>query len=263
MNKLINIDSSVLLTEEDIAFTEKVIKCGETEGPKFDSISILMDEIPIFLVSNITMKKLEDTEKKERDSEKPITNIVDYLGLYTRNFKILDTDIRAIAICPERIIRCCDADKRPVLTAKVIIHELAHLKMDMHPDADYGYKDDFFRWMEEPLANLITLQYFDNFVKNTCFKYKSFSNFSEKDNNGVLEFVKSFIEGQPENYKLANELFKYESLKNSWDEWRKNKKSLSIGYIKEKTAYLNYVKENKTIDESFIIDKLKGLGFNL
>jgi len=56
--KVINLNSKFELTLAQINFTESVIICG-TDKPirKDDSISILMNRIPVFLVDSITQEE--------------------------------------------------------------------------------------------------------------------------------------------------------------------------------------------------------------
>ena len=257
--KIINIDSPVLLTEDQIAFTEKVIRCGEPEGLKYDSIAVLMEEIPIFLVSRETM-----------DEIMRMYELIDALGFYMRNFPVAGLrnkkTIRAIGLCPEKIVNCEkeNSQNQMYLIAKVLIHEFAHAKMDLHPNANYTGDKEFYKWMEEPMANLITLQYFERFEENTCYKYKSFSNFQEPKYEGVLEFVKDFISNQPENYKPGLDLFKHGSLENSWNEWRKNKKALSANKTDEKNEWIEYLKNNHNkTDKQKLKELFKNLGMEI
>ena len=247
--KIINIDSPILLTEEQVAFTEKVIRCGEPEGLQYDSISILMDEIPVFLVSKETMDEIENDKENEP---------IDALGFYMREFPVIcNNAIRAIGLCPEKIVdhEKGNIENQMYLVAKILVHEFAHAKMDLHPNADYTGDEEFYKWMEEPMANLITLQYFKRFEENTCYKYKSFSNFQEPKYEGVFKFVENFISKQPDNYKPGINLFEHESLKNSWDEWRKHKKHLSANKTSEKKAWVAKWEESKEEDiKKLLID---------
>ena len=67
-------------------------------------------------------------------------------------------------------------------------------------------------FMEESLANMITLQYFD----------------AAKDiiDENDFEQVKSFMEIQPEAYKFGIEQF--QKLHTDWREWRNNKSSMKF-----------------------------------
>lgn len=75
-----------------------------------------------------------------------------------------------IVLCPERIENCKDLTEQ-VLYLKVLIHELAHAMMDK---SQIALNSLFSRAMEESLANMITLQWFDAFNKSNYNKVKSF-----------------------------------------------------------------------------------------
>lgn len=131
----------------------------------------------------------------------------------------------AIFLCPERIeeaARNKNIDKK-VLYSKVLIHELAHAIMDPTNELlnngilkqkvlgqKLGSDADVF--MEESLANMITLQYFE----------AAKSIIGEND----FERVKSFMEKQPEAYKFG--ITQYEKLHTDWREWRKNKSQIAF-----------------------------------
>lgn len=130
-----------------------------------------------------------------------------------------------IYLCPEKIeaaARNKNIDKK-VLYAKVLIHELAHAIMDStnelegknlksKKDNELKTKSDADVFMEESLANMITLQYFE----------AAKSIIGEKD----FEQVKSFMEKQPEAYKFG--ITQYEKLHTDWREWRKNKSQMAF-----------------------------------
>lgn len=131
----------------------------------------------------------------------------------------------AIFLCPEKIEEAArneNIDKK-VLYAKVLIHELAHAIMDPTNELlnngilkqkvfgqILGSDADVF--MEESLANMITLQYFE----------AAKSRIGEND----FERVKSFMEKQPEAYKFG--ITQYEKLHTNWREWRNNKSQMAF-----------------------------------
>lgn len=81
------------------------------------------------------------------------------LGYYTRASGLYDQP--AIVICPERIERVAQGndDQTLMLMVKVLIHELAHAVMDANQEKKlYGKKDAFYHWVEESLANDLTLE---------------------------------------------------------------------------------------------------------
>lgn len=130
-----------------------------------------------------------------------------------------------IYLCPENIedaARNKKIDKK-VLYAKVLIHELAHAIMDptnvlegenlkSKKDIEPKTKSDADVFMEESLANMITLQYFK----------------AAKSIIGENDFkrVKSFMKIQPEAYKFGIEQF--QRLHTDWRKWRNNKSSMKF-----------------------------------
>lgn len=130
-----------------------------------------------------------------------------------------------IYLCPERIGNAADMLKidKKVLYAKVLIHELAHAIMDptnelegenlkSKKNIEPKTKSDADVFMEESLANMITLKYFD----------AAKSIIGEKD----FKQVKSFMKKQPEAYKFGIEQF--QKLHTDWREWRNNKSSMKF-----------------------------------
>ena len=130
----------------------------------------------------------------------------------------------AIFLCPVRIEEAARnkyIDKK-VLYAKVLIHELAHAIMDPTNIFENGtlkskvseqkLVSDADVFMEESLANMITLQYFE----------AAKSIIGEKD----FEQMKSFMEKQPEAYKFG--ITQYEKLHTDWREWRNNKSQMAF-----------------------------------
>ena len=130
-----------------------------------------------------------------------------------------------IYLCPKRIKDAADRldiDKK-VLYAKVLIHELAHAIMDptnelegenlkSKKNIEPKTKSDADVFMEESLANMITLKYFD----------AAKSLIGEKD----FKQVKSFMKKQPEAYKFGIEQF--QKLRTDWRAWRNNKSSMKF-----------------------------------
>ena len=130
----------------------------------------------------------------------------------------------AIFLCPEKIEEAARnkyIDKK-VLYSKVLIHELAHAIMDPTNIFENGtlkskvseqkLVSDADVFMEESLANMITLQYFE----------AAKSIIGEKD----FEQVKSFMEKQPEAYKFG--ITQYEKLHTDWRVWRNNKSQMAF-----------------------------------
>lgn len=266
--KVINLNSKFELTQAQISFAESVIICGEDEPIREDdSISLLMNEIPIFLLSPESMpddysiyhetvgskESYPKEENKEyRGEEKPST---EWLGFYQNSYRILNIEKPIIGLCPERIIKCVNSDEELIiLIAKIIIHEFAHAKMKLHPRAIYKPIDEFYKWMEEPMANVITLEYFRNFDR--CYRYRrnGGEHFAHV-NTSILpfDFVKGFISKQPDNYRLGLDLF--EQYVSQWWIWRNQKDEIQKK-TKEKQNWLNYVKANVGKTDKKILDRL-------
>ena len=221
--KIINLNSKNELTPAQISFAESVIIYGEDEPIKTeDSISSLINNIPIFLVNTRTQEEYSNG---------------DLLGFYQHSGSILNTRIPVIGLCIDRIIEVVNSEEELIiLIAKVIVHEFAHAKMGRHPGAGYYLSDEFYKWMEEPMANLITLEYFENFNK---LKSKNLAHVKTQLN--PFDFVKDFVSKQPDNYKLGLDLFKHRI--RYWWIWRSYKNKIKEN-TEEKNAWLNYVKNN-------------------
>ena len=123
-----------------------------------------------------------------------------------------------------------------VLTSKVIVHEFAHAKMRLHPSAHYTPTDQFYEWMEEPMANLIALE---------CFSHSG-HRFGREDRQiahvttllNPFDYVRDFIAGQPDNYRLALDL--YDHRVRYWWIWRNQKDDIQKR-TNEKQDWLDYV----------------------
>ena len=108
--------------------------------------------------------------------------------------------------------------------------------MKLHPNANYFPIDEFYKWMEEPMANLITLEYFKNFERGYIYR-RSKLKFATTLIS-PLDYVKDFISKQPDNYRLGLDLFEHRVFQ--WWIWRnqkdkiqkktKEKKSTKIGF---------------------------------
>lgn len=263
--KIINLDSRIELTQAQIGFAESVIICGEDEPIREDdSISILMNQTPIFLLSPESMpsessiyqekvdakeKHSENDDKEYRQGIKPPT---EWLGFYQHSYKILGIDIPFIGLCPERIIKCVSNEEELIiLIAKVLIHEFAHAKMKLHPSANYYPIDEFYKWMEEAMANLITLEYFKNYDR--CYRYRRTNIAYATTLIYPFDYVKNFISKQPDNYRLGLDLFEHRVFQ--WWIWRNQKNEIQKKNI-EKQKWLDYVKANVGKTDKVTLDKL-------
>lgn len=168
-------------------------------------LSYLVDKsIPIKLVDE---KELPDDPIKGDGIISP-----DTLGAY----RSCDDDHKPmILLCPSKILKEAnklDMDAK-LLCKKVIIHEFAHALMDptnWNKDKEFvpllktkpqKRTSDASRFMEESLANMLTLQYFEKTAKKS-----------------ETQKVKKFIENnQPSIYKCGVNQFKLDT---SWEKWR-------------------------------------------
>jgi hypothetical protein len=283
--KVINLDSKYDLTQAQISFAESVILLGEYNiGSKDDSISALMEQIPVFLLSpesmfdeNSTCDGIGDDIKDHigwwsgygkdevNDCQLDLIDLgfgtrdeppTKWLGFYIHSYRILDTETPIIGLCPERIMKCAhNNEDLMILIAKVLIHELAHARMKPHTSVGYSPIDEFYKWMEEPMANLITLNYFKNYVDHINNRDVKFA--SLKPIVYPFDFVEKFISNQPPNYRLGLDLFKHKV--GDWRIWRDRKIDIKIKH-KEKDAWLKYVEPNVgRIDEKILDELFKDL----
>ena len=98
-----------------------------------------------------------------------------------------------VVLCPKNINDYCSSFNfnKQLGYLIVLIHELAHAMMDKYKSKN-SLNSIFARAMEESLANMVTLQWF------------------EKYNNENIKNVEHFIEKQPDIYKLASSSIKPE-----------------------------------------------------
>ena len=180
----------------------------------------LQVEVPIVLVSKKELPKPPfDNDEKS----------VDTLGGYCSNRNdvidhLKETNLESnkhpvILINPEKIQKAAEGSgiEESLLCHIVIIHELAHAIMDstnkLNENGDFvkeGQQVLFTeadKYMEESLANMITLQYFEKVCPLN------------------LDCVKNFVSQQPDAYKFG--ITQYETIKPSWQVWRDNKSTFA------------------------------------
>lgn len=219
---IINIDSDRSLTASEISFIESVMVAGEKMITRFpQSMYFLSQNIPVFLLKGDSMPEFKNTISDDSSSEKKKkeakirTPATELLGIYCSKVKLgYGTKRSAIYICPERIEKySTDPEHFLILLTKVIIHEFAHALM--HSELKSGCDDVFYGWMEEPLANMIVLEYFESFQSSEGAKLIKSDSFQK---------VKDFISTQPPNYSLGLDMF---DSKNDfdWKVWRDYKKA--------------------------------------
>lgn len=161
----------------------------------------------------IPIKLVDESKLPEIDAESLNRKIIspDLLGAY---FSCYDDNKPIILLCPSRILtvaKLCDI-KAKLLCKKVIIHEFAHALMDptnWKSEIDFAPQQknqcqkitsDASRFMEESLANMLTLKYFDELAKDEF--------------NLVEDFIANH---QPPIYQFGITQFE---LKTDWTKWR-------------------------------------------
>ena len=167
--------------------------------------------LPILLKSSQDMEKAEfwkgiDWKDDYKDYRDDFNNCKKYivLGYYTRDNED-GCEGPHIVLCPKNIEAAASdsnlKDKKELLYLIVLIHELAHAMMDKN---NVTMNSLFSNAMEESLANMITLQWFDVF------------------DNDDKEIVKDFIKDkQPKIYKFGINQFEAGV---DWSKWRDSKK---------------------------------------
>lgn len=112
------------------------------------------------------------------------------LGVYCSDWKRNEFHEKAIFICWERIRDYADCGQDIDLLTKVTIHEFCHAYMDVITGSGRS-SEDVYRWMEESMANVLTLKVIENYT----IKHPSAIQF--------LKYAKSFMFKQPDAYASA------------------------------------------------------------
>lgn len=251
--KVINLNSKFDLTAAQIDFAESVMTnfaCIDRFPDESIDFSFFIKSIPVYLLDEQTMKTWERKNEREYfndfDSERPS---IEWLGFYCPNCSVLGVTHPAIALCPERIEQCSSDDTELCwIVAMTLIHEFGHAFMDV---SHYGHYDEFHDWIEEPMANFITL----HVAKCVCFAKPSFSKYTWyvnskylTKNNSIFDvdafykFVEDFIKHQPDNYRIGAYMFNkgYFDLYNVVN-WSRMKSEWS-GLTWQKRLWLDYWK---------------------
>lgn len=210
--KVINLNSRFDLTKVQIEFAKSIMSAFSYDDficRSFD-FNFLMDKIPVFLINEETMEKLERENHIEHRHDQESRPATEWLGMYMSKCNIIGVDYPVIALCPERIVRIVRDDKELCwLVANVLIHEFSHAAMDKE---DYGKRfDRFYDWVEEPMANLLTLC-----VVKWYSRYSEYSEIHQLNRSSDLtvngriyhahdfyDFVLNFVSSQPDNYRIA------------------------------------------------------------
>lgn len=136
------------------------------------------------------------------------------LGVYCHEWKKNNGfNEKAIFICWERIHDCAGRGHAVDLLTKVTIHEFCHAYMDVIAGSGHASKD-VYHWMEESMANVLTLKVIENYV----IKHPSAQQ--------VFEYAKSFMVEQPEAYASAVRM--WENGICDYDLWAWNKEKCLV-----------------------------------
>lgn len=244
--KIINLNSRYELSPAQVHYAYSVALNGNDSHHSIANNDIvrLMDEIPIYLLQPDNMPDLVRLE-----GEKPST---EWLGFYQHQSSIHGVYTPSIGLCPERIAECVETEwELMVLIAKVIIHEFAHAQMRLESRLNYSPIDEFYEWMEEPGANLITLHHFKNSSRGYHGRNKKQIAHVETDLK-PLDYVQDFISRQPNNYRLGLDLYKH---KIQFWRWALQKNEIQKR-TNEKNAWLEYVKANVGKTDPVILERL-------
>lgn len=229
---IVQLNSIHTVPEDHREFARQIINRHDQQIPWSQiyptTITEIMKEIPVFLVDVHTQEEYQDS---------------DILGFYCHRGRILNAHRPVIGLCMERIHAHSKSEEDlKVLTTKVLIHEYAHALMATAPGSDYGQRDAFYQYMEEPLANMITLQYFS---------------YSDAE---VFGYGRTFMGEQPDEYKLGVNL--YDAGIHQWWLWR-NRKQQIAALNSKKTNWLNYVLDHSQRNEQLDPNTLSTLWWDL
>jgi len=239
----ITVNSKVNINPNTKLFVENVVSYADKDvvkRAKDDSFYMRSKAIPILLVNEDKFKEYSNVKYDPDESNiKPDT---EWLGIYTRVSNDLFSNTPVILVCPERIVKCIDFNEEfDFLFTKVVLHELAHAIMDSkNQNAKYKAKDEFFTYMEESMANKLTLEGLNNFKKyynamqNTNPAYQQ-HNLGDK----LFKFAKDFIKKQPPAYALGFEIFNNDL--GNWELW-KDKKGMLLDEDDLKKKWLSSAK---------------------
>lgn len=215
--------------KRDWNYNNCATKNNPCELPYFTKI---LADIPLFLLNHGSMpepERIQDLEIRQANNNPNVPT--ELLGCYTRAVLGLGRERSAIYLAPEVIMGVGGrgAILPEVLFAKVVIHELAHAYLDDHENNDYGVSDDFYLWMEESLANYLTLVAMEIY-SNRDGRPECFSQ------------TRDFIQSQPPNYRFALEIYKH-GFDNFFGMWRADKHNIRAK-TRQKDMWLTYIRNN-------------------
>lgn len=148
------------------------------------------------------------------DEQADVSPPTEWLGLYRRSGTAWSQNSE-ILLCPQRMDRCARGNPAVFheLFSKVVIHELAHALMDYGTEnASYAGSRRHFRWVEEGLANFLTLAA------------------SSRIAHDSMAFLTELVAAQPSPYRFGGTLFTHLHLPDLArnlmliDAWRKGKR---------------------------------------
>lgn len=207
--KVINLNSMFDLTKVQIEFAKSIMSAFSYDDfiCSYFDFNFLMDKIPVFLINEKTMKlECENHIEPRHDQNMESRPATEWLGMYMSKCNIIGVDYPVIALCPERIVRIVRDDKELCwLVADVLIHEFSHAAMDKE---DYGKRfDRFYDWVEEPMANLLTLCVVKWYKRHHYYHLNRSSDLTVNggiyDAHDFYDFVLNFVSSQPDNYRIA------------------------------------------------------------
>ncbi|MBR1769265.1 MAG: hypothetical protein IJ748_02295 [Bacteroidales bacterium] len=203
-------ENSELIDNKLLSYIEKVITIGDWAGKcclsntneHYNWRSILAQQIPVRFVTRDQMPK------PIFDGDFSMETLGCYFSLHT------DTSYPLIFVCPDTIKETVNhlPVSEDILYAIVLIHEYAHAAMDptnvLSEDGHFkkkGKQEELHEmelFIEESLANMLTLQYF------------------EVAGDEDFAQVMTFMEKQPDAYKFGIDQYR---LGTDWRDWRNDK----------------------------------------
>lgn len=153
-------------------------------------------------------ENIEERIHLENDQVDDIDDFLSPLGIYFPS-GLIQNDGPEIWVSYEKIYNLFPSNQVKYITLLVLVHELAHGAMDSEQNGNHTINS----WMEEPLANLITLEYLDAVGP------------SRSSGTLRMDITKDFMAHQSVKYKLGLDMFeaKQHGFGIDWRRWRKSK----------------------------------------
>lgn len=258
---IININSTMTLTPAQISFIQSILIHGEDDPWSEDDFIHLTQDIPIFLLAAHSMPNITPVGHSRYDEKRNAITTdlpkfpldrkppMEYLGFFDAAYPLLGHPKPIIALCPERIASCVqNDDELLMLTAVVLIHELAHAKIWTDGLSHYQPAEDTFsHWMEESMANAMTLRTLRRYDRNHDRWMRSQGRrpmttaapLANTFIRSIAEFAENFMRMQPDPYRLGAELSN-RLVSRFWYRWARDKGQLE-NKTAEKENWLNYV----------------------